>query len=98
VFVGTAIHSRWNGRLCLTAVLATDRVKLEGPVASPDPGCPPMPGKPGTRRPRTGKQTDLPLDQVADRGKFSPAEPTWGLNGENLDVPTYQRRSIVIDH
>ena len=101
VFVGTAIHSRWNGRLCLTAVLATDRCvafKPEEPVAPPGLGGAPMQEKPRTRRPRTGKQADLPLDQVADRGKFSPAEPTWGLNGENLDVPTYQRRSIVIDH
>lgn len=100
IFAGTAIHSRWNGRLCLTAVLATDRRATPGdaaPVAAPDPVSTPAPEKQRARRLTTGNQPDLPLDSVADRGKFAPAEPTWGINGENLDVPTYQRRGVVID-
>jgi len=95
VFVGTAVHSRWNGRLCLAAVLATDR-RMEESAVAPDVQTS-VPGKPHPRGTTTVKQTDLPLDSVADRGKFAPAEPTWGVNGENLDVPTYQRWGVVID-
>ena len=101
VFMGTAVHSRWNGRLCLTAVLATDRcmtAEAGETVPSQDSALPPVPEKRRARRPATGRQTDLPLDSAVDSGKFAPAEPTWGINGENLDVPTYQRRGVVIDH
>jgi hypothetical protein len=46
------------------------------------------------REPERLRQTQLGLEGVA-KGRFKDVEPTLH-GGENLDIPTYERRGVVI--
>ena len=73
------------------------------PAAAPEPAPPPPPAE--VKRGRKGKakvatdekQFDLPfVEEMVSLGIFGNVPPTL-VNGENLDVPTFQRQGLVLD-
>ncbi len=99
VFVGTSIDPEWKSRLLLTIIaarpggwsgVAASRPAVEQPESDE---LPPLVENPTPRR-RAGVQTTLELEP-AGRGRFEDTDPTL-QDGEDLDIPTYQRRGIKL--
>lgn len=96
ITVGTSIDPAWKSRLLLTLVAArpggwsTPEARahaLEPALALPD-----LEESPSSGTGRGGVQTTMQLEP-AGRGRFKNTDPTL-LDGEDLDIPTYQRRGI----
>jgi len=103
VLVGACRTSRCRAEIQITGVLCRQREAAarpgEEPAAAPLPATaiPPAAGKAAGkgRRKTAAVQAELPLQEVS-LGMFSRSSPTV-VNGENLDVPTFQRRGVFID-
>ena len=99
VTVGTSIDPEWKSRLLLTLIAARpggwSGVAASRPVVetaeTDEP--PPLVENPNATV-RSGVQTTLQLDPVG-RGRFENSDPTI-LDGEDLDIPAYQRRGIKL--
>ncbi len=99
IAVGTSIDPEWKSRLLLTIIAA--RPGGWSGVAAPRPSIrrpesdepPPLVDNPIPAG-RTGVQTTLELEP-AGRGRFADSDPTL-QDGEDLDIPTYQRRRIKL--
>ena len=96
VVFGTYTDSAAEGEVQITGLLCT---YVEAPDVSKPRGQAPV-AKTGRKRKgqqQTGdsRQGELPLKEVA-LGVFSGGPPTI-VGGENLDVPTFQRRGIDLD-
>ena len=101
VMVGAYTDSRLQGQIQLTGLLVRD----ERAKAGYPPDLPPTKGEvpAGRRRPRRGTpgegtptQESLPL-QEQQLGIFAGSPQPTFHNGENLDIPTYQRRNLAVD-
>jgi cell division protein FtsZ len=99
VAVGTSIDPEWKSRLLLTLIaarpggwsgVAAPRFVPEQPETDEPP---PLVENPNPRR-RVGVQTTLQLEP-AGRGRFEDTDPTL-QDGEDLDIPAYQRRGIKL--
>jgi cell division protein FtsZ len=99
VAVGTSIDPEWKSRLLLTVIaarpggwsgVAAPRLAPEQPESDEPPPLVENPIPAG----RAGVQTTLELEP-AGRGRFEDSDPTL-LDGEDLDIPTYQRRRIKL--
>jgi cell division protein FtsZ len=95
VFMGTGIDARWQNTVAVTLLVSQywtpeddePEAKAEAPAAD----------APAGKRKRRGKatQTQLGLDGIG-RGIFKDVEPTI-LDGQDLDIPTFFRRGVVIE-
>lgn len=100
VFMGAAVRPDWTGRVSVTIVAAEQWSRpKETTGASPSgDSAPARADDPtGFKRKRRGKatQTSLTLEPVG-KGRFKDVEPTI-LDGEDLDIPAFMRRGLVID-
>lgn len=108
VVMGTVVDDAWRNKLMVTTLFSDCReAPAEGEApAPPARGNPPQrktkkgTGTRGATRPRTshkgrGKQTSLSFEAAA-RGRFKDVAPTV-LDGEDFDIPTFQRRGITIE-
>lgn len=101
IAVGTSIDPEWKGRLLLTLIAsrsggwsgAPSGRRPDEPAEAAPEASPPLVANtaPSTR---IGIQTTLELEP-AGRGRFENTDPTL-LDGEDLDIPTYQRRRIKL--
>ncbi len=99
VTVGTSMDPDWKSRLRLTLIAARPG-GWSGVAASRASGetaetnePPPLVENPHATA-GSGVQTILQLDPMG-RGRFENSDPTI-LDGEDLDIPTYQRRGIKL--
>ncbi len=99
VTIGTSIDPEWKSHLLLTVIaarpggwsgVAASRPVVEQPTSDEPPPLVENPNPTG----RTGVQTIMQLEP-AGRGRFEDTDPTL-QNGEDLDIPTYQRRGIKL--
>jgi len=89
VFMGTVVDAECRSRITVT-VIASEQWAA-GPRAKKKGDAEPA-GAKGGRRPQ---QIQLGFD-AGGKGRFRDTEPTI-LNGEDLDTPTFIRRSITIE-
>jgi cell division protein FtsZ len=97
VFMGTAFDAHWQDTVSVTLIASQYWAPEEEPVAEkPATEEAAAPSKPAPRK-RRGKaqQTQLGLDSVG-KGIFKDVEPTI-LDGQDLDIPTFFRRGVVIE-
>ncbi len=100
MLVGTAVSSDHEGRIALTAIVPDPAASESERVAAVPPDPEPAEGEPETNAPEEGarlpraRQTRLKLE-MPGKGRFKDVEPTI-QNGQDLDIPTYIRRGIVI--
>ncbi|NQU39179.1 MAG: hypothetical protein HQ523_04430 [Lentisphaerae bacterium] len=97
ITVGTSVDSEWKSRLLLT-LIATRPGGWSTPEArantlEPTLTLPTRADAPPPRNGRGGVQTTMQLEP-AGRGRFKNTDPTLMDGGEDLDIPTYQRRGI----
>lgn len=97
VLTGAAVNPAWQGTFQFTALAVKfDEVsKVESPLSQ----------RKGRRRKNSSpenlsgsiEQLDLPIDEVLyHKGIMEKTDPTrWG--NEDLDVPTFQRKNLVVD-
>jgi cell division protein FtsZ len=99
VTVGTSIDPEWKSHLLLTLIAARPGgwSGVAAPRPAPEPAesdePPPLVENPNPTG-RTGVQTTLQLEP-AGRGRFEDTDPTL-QDGEDLDIPAYQRRGIKL--
>ncbi|MBL7076004.1 MAG: hypothetical protein ISS31_00905 [Kiritimatiellae bacterium] len=101
VTIGTSIDPEWKGRLLLTLIAArpggwsgaAPARTVAAPTETTTDEFPPLVENPNPPS-RTGVQTTLQLEP-AGRGQFEDTDPTL-QDGEDLDIPTYQRRGIKL--
>ena len=93
VFMGTAFDTQWQDTVSVTLIAAQYWAGEDEPAAAKPAGAEPKPAP----RKRRGKaqQTQLGLDSVG-KGIFKDVEPTI-LDGQDLDIPTFFRRGVVIE-
>ena len=103
VRLGPALDSGLQGRIRVT-LLASEawagrRVELPATMSGGEPAKPEPTGKPEGRPSEGGTGRRIQQEQmvleVVGKGRFKCVEPTI-INGENLDVPTFERRGIPI--
>jgi len=100
--MGTVLDSQYDGRIELVALAFESwTASVQMPAAEPrkeaaaePPVADAFPIQPGSRRSRA-KASKLSFGATG-RGKFQKVEPTI-FKGEDLDVPTYIRRGIMLD-
>lgn len=102
VLVGAYTDPRFQGQVQLTGLLVSDQRQRSArqPERLPSEAHDAGPARPARRRARRDDaapaQDLLPFPEQ-QLGIFAGAlQPTF-LNGENLDIPTFQRRNIAID-
>ena len=90
--VGPTLTAAQDSNLCVTLILpdaarrSDTRLSMPAAVAATGEGGPPG-GRP--------VQTQLQLESIS-QGRFKDVDPTMH-DGQNLDVPTWKRRGLVID-
>jgi cell division protein FtsZ len=97
ITLGTSIDPEWKARLLLTLIAArpggwSGAIEMH-PLNAQEPTDLPLTENPAVVS-RGGVQTTLQLEP-AGRGRFAHTDPTL-LDGEDLDIPTYQRRGIKL--
>ena len=100
VFMGAATRPEWGDRLSVT-IVASEQWNVpaeDSGAAGAGAGVEEVEtGEGGGRRKRAGKATQTKLSlEATGRGRFKDVEPTI-LDGEDLDIPTFRRRGIVVD-
>jgi len=99
--MGTTIDPNWQDTVALTIVASQywrpeDEEPAGEPEPEPQPEEPDKPATAGKRRKRSSPtQGQLGFDAIG-KGIFKDVEPTY-RNGEDLDIPTFHRRRIVIE-
>ena len=97
VIIGKAVDSRWHDMVAVVIVAAelwTAGMPADAaPPAEDTQGADPQPATSGRKKAKP-TQDDL-FAQVPGKGLFKDVEPTI-LGGENLDIPTFIRRRVVI--
>ena len=101
LFMGTVVDNDFKEKLSVT-IIASENWSEGTPAASAAPPTPAVDELAGDK-PKRGRnasknkdlQTKLKLD-AASKGKFKDVEPTL-LDGEDLDIPTFVRRNIVVE-
>lgn len=111
VIMGAAVDEAHRDRITVTVIAtasltprrAVATAPVRAPVGRPTPPVRPTPAPvpvaeaapaPVAVKAGTPKQESLPLEGVT-RGRFDKSEPTL-YNGEDLDVPTFIRRGVVL--
>ncbi len=93
VLIGTAIDAGYAGRIALTAIVP-DPLKKEDDSTAELPLSDGDDIPDGTQRKTRALQTRLKLE-MPGKGRFKNVEPTI-QDGQDLDIPTFVRRGIVI--
>lgn len=95
VSIGTVLDDEFGGKVSVTVV--TSEARPAEPVAHVEQKSDEQAPKKAGRRAVKPSQIQSTLDlDPRDRGRFKGSVPTI-LEGEDLDIPTYKRRGIVID-
>ena len=97
VLTGAILDDLWRDRLTIT-VIAAEAVPVANPAAAQLPDGSDRDDKITSRGRRKGaalQQARLRLDSPA-RGRFNNVEPTM-LEGQDMDVPTYRRKGMMIE-
>ena len=100
LFMGTAIDEHWRDTVSVTIVASQfwrdEEPAEEKPEPSPDTGTAVKPAPGGKKKKRAAATQDqLGLDPIA-KGIFKDVEATV-FEGEDLDIPTFMRRRVVIE-
>lgn len=102
VEMGTVLDAQYEGRLEVV-VLAFEswvsslpvEVKKDAPPVQEPPVADAFPIHPGSAKRGRGKSSKLSFGATG-RGKFQNVEPTL-YNGQDLDIPTFVRRGILLE-
>lgn len=100
LFMGTAIDEHWRDTISVTIVASQFWRDEEPAEEKPEPELstesPSKPAPGGKKKKRAAAtQVQLGLDAIA-KGIFKDVEPTV-FEGEDLDIPTFMRRRVVIE-
>ncbi|MBO35954.1 MAG: hypothetical protein CMO64_07165 [Verrucomicrobiales bacterium] len=96
VVLSAAVDPTYQGKLGVTVITARGKPEPEtAPLAEPLLETNKKPQKSGGRKKGKAKQQELGL-QALSKGRFDNSEPTLH-HGEDLDMPTFLRRNLVLD-
>jgi cell division protein FtsZ len=103
--MGTVLDAQYDGRIEVVALaFESGAVSVAPPLAESKKDAPPVqeppvadtfPIHPGSARKARGKSSKLSFGTTG-RGKFQNVEPTL-FNGQDLDIPTFVRRGILLE-
>ena len=98
ISLGTVIDEHWNGEISIVMVASEQRSARHesglAPASASWEHAQPVKSDQDARRRRSG-QTQLSFEPPV-KGRFKDAVPTI-MEGEDLDIPTYVRRGIIIE-
>ena len=100
IFMGTAIDEHWRDTVSVTIVASQFWVDEEAsagkPETEPEGGDASKTVSAGKKKKRaSAQQAQLGFEPVS-KGIFKDVEPTY-IDGEDMDIPTFMRRRIVIE-
>jgi hypothetical protein len=100
--MGTVLDAQFDGRVevvvlafesCVT--VSQGEMRKESPPVQEPPVAEAFPIQPGSAKKGRSKGSKLSFGTTG-RGKFQNVEPTL-YNGQDLDIPTFVRRGILLD-
>lgn len=100
ILLGTVIDDRWKGRIVLSILMSEEWVADRPRSIAPAPTQATAHARGGKHRHEAhataaDTQPDLPFE-TRTTGRFKGSEPTT-IDGEDLDIPTWQRRHIAVE-
>lgn len=102
VFTGASILPSWRDRIAITVIAAEASLGRKATTVrdevEPEPGPPEKPAtKSGTvKEPQDLVQASLPLEDAEKHLERFKSTTATIVNGQNLDIPTYIRRSVKL--
>ncbi len=100
IFMGTAIDEHWQDTVSVTLVASqfwTEELAVPG-AGEPATETESAPKSPGGGRKKKGASATQPQlgFETLSKGLFKDVEPTYHM-GEDLDIPTFMRRRVIIE-
>jgi len=93
-FMGTIMDEEWKDRLTVTVIASMDWSIPEEKKDEPEPKV--VKPQSSGRKGKNSQQGNLDFNAFPDKGRFKGMGGTI-MNGEDLDIPTYYRKGVLIE-